>query len=87
MFAPLAWTTILTYAKMFNTIGADKVSAATVASSLQAFHGPVIMGAPEVTCGKYPDAPAVCNDQTRFYQYQGKGRFEALTGWLRPVTG
>jgi branched-chain amino acid transport system substrate-binding protein len=87
VFAPLAWTTILTYAKMFNAIGADKVSAVTVASSLQTFRGPVIMGAPEVTCGKHADAPAVCNDQSRFYQYQGKGQFQALTGWLRPVAG
>jgi branched-chain amino acid transport system substrate-binding protein len=87
VFAPLGWTTILTYAKMFNSIGADKVSPGTVAPALQAFHGPVIMGAPEVTCAKYADAPAVCNDQSRFYQYQGKGRFQPLTGWLRPVTG
>jgi branched-chain amino acid transport system substrate-binding protein len=87
VFAPVAWTTILTYAKMFNSIGADKVSATTVPPALQAFHGPVIMGAPEVTCGKYADAPAVCNDQARFYQYQGKGQFQPLTGWLRPVAG
>jgi len=45
------------------------------------------MGAPEVNCGKYADAPAVCNDQARFYQYQGKGQFQPLTGWLRPVAG
>jgi len=87
VFAPVAWTTILTYAKMFNSIGADKVTPATVAPALMAFHGPVAMGAPEVNCGKYADAPAVCNDQARFYQYQGKGQFQPLTGWLRPVAG
>jgi len=87
VFAPLGWTTILTYAKMFNSIGADKVSPGTVGPALQAFHGPVIMGAPEVSCGKYADAPAVCNDQSRFYQYQGRGQFQPLTGWLRPVAG
>ncbi|WP_030437626.1 ABC transporter substrate-binding protein [Actinoplanes subtropicus] len=85
VFAPLAWTTILTYAKVFDGLGPDKINAASVTAALQAFHGPVIMGAPEVTCGKYPAAPAVCNDQSRFYQYQGKGQFKALTGWLRPV--
>ena len=31
------------------------------------------MGAAEVRCGKYKDAPAVCNDQARFYQYTGQG--------------
>lgn len=85
VFAPLGWTTVLTYAKMFNSIGADKVSAAAVGPALQKFPGPVVMGAPEVTCAKYADAPAVCNDQSRFYQYQGKGQFQPLTGWLRPV--
>ena len=51
---------------------------------LKQFPGPVVMGAAEVECGKYPDAPAVCNDQARFYQYEGKGRFKPLTDWIRP---
>jgi branched-chain amino acid transport system substrate-binding protein len=84
VFAPLAWSTVLTYVKVFNAIGADKISPETVAAELKKFTGPVIMGAAEVECGKYQDAPAVCNDQSRFYQYQGKGQFKPLTGWIRP---
>ncbi|MEU3617929.1 ABC transporter substrate-binding protein [Streptomyces sp. NPDC006872] len=84
VFAPLGWSTVLTYAKVFNAIGADKITPATVTEQLKKFTGPVIMGASEVECGKYQDAPAVCNDQSRFYQYQGKGQFKPLTDWIRP---
>ncbi|KOV58253.1 lipoprotein [Streptomyces sp. NRRL WC-3618] len=84
VFAPLGWSTILTYAKVLNTIGADKITPAAVSEQLKKFTGPVVMGAAEVRCGKYKDAPAVCNDQARFYQYQGKGAFQPLTDWIRP---
>jgi len=84
VFAPVAWSTILTYAKVLDAVGAEKISPATVSAQLRKFTGPVVMGAAEVKCGKYPDAPAVCNDQARFYQYKGKGAFQPLTDWLRP---
>ena len=84
VFAALAWSEILTYAKMFNQVGADKVSPATVTAALKQFTGPVIMGAPQVTCGRYPDAPGVCNDRSKFYTYQGKGVFAPVAGWLQP---
>lgn len=83
VFAPVAWSTILTYARVLNAVGADKISPATVTAQLKKFTGPVAMGAAEVTCAKYPDAPAVCNDQARFYAYQGKGVFKPLTEWIR----
>jgi len=84
VFAPLAWSTVLTYAKIFDAVGPDKITPAAVTAQLKKFTGPVIMGAAEVACGKYNDAPAVCNDQARFYQYQGKGQFKPLTDWIRP---
>jgi branched-chain amino acid transport system substrate-binding protein len=84
VFAPLAWSTVLTYAKVFDSVGPEKITPATVTEQLRKFTGPVIMGAAEVKCGKYKDAPAVCNDQARFYQYKGKGAFQPLTDWLRP---
>lgn len=84
VFAPLGWSTILTYAKVLNALGPDKITSASVTEQLRKFPGPVVMGAAEVECGKYPDAPAVCNDQARFYQYEGKGQFKPLTDWIRP---
>ncbi|MFC4506014.1 MULTISPECIES: ABC transporter substrate-binding protein [Streptomyces] len=84
VWAAVSWTSVLTYTKVLNAVGADKITPKTVGAELARFQGPVIMGAPKVACGKYSDAPAVCNDQARFYQYKGKGEFTPATGWLRP---
>lgn len=84
VWAAASWSLIFTYAKMMNGVGADKITPESVAQALSAFHGPVVMGAPQVSCGRYPEAPAVCNDQARFYHYQGKGSFTPETGWLQP---
>lgn len=85
VYGALAWSEILAYAKLMNTIGADKVSAATLTAALKSFTGPVVMGATELSCGKNTAQPALCNDTSRFYSYQGKGAFKAETGWLAPV--
>jgi branched-chain amino acid transport system substrate-binding protein len=84
VWAGVSWSLVLAYAKLMNAIGPTKVNPQTVGQALTDFKGPVVMGAPQVSCGKYTDAPAVCNDQARFYNYEGKGRFVPLTGWLRP---
>lgn len=84
VWAGVSWSLVLTYAKVMNAAGPERITPGAVAAQLAAFHGPVVMGAPEVTCGKYEEAPAVCNDQARFYLYRGKGSFEGQTGWLRP---
>jgi branched-chain amino acid transport system substrate-binding protein len=83
-WAEVAWGTILEIAKFMNAGGAENATPSSVASQLKAYHGQLILGAPSVQCGKYSDAPAVCNDQTRFYDYQGKGVFKPASGWLRP---
>ena len=41
----------------------------------KAFTGPLALGAPSLQCGKYADAPAVCNDQTQFFNYSGQNKF------------
>jgi branched-chain amino acid transport system substrate-binding protein len=84
VWTSVSWGLILTYAKLMNGIGADKVNPQSVTQALRDFQGPVVMGAPKVKCGSYADAIAVCNDQARFYRYEGKGTFVPLTGWLRP---
>ena len=38
---------------------------------MKAFKGPLILGSPVLQCGKYPEAPGVCNDFTQFYKYNG----------------
>jgi hypothetical protein len=44
----------------------------------------VALGAPSLACGKYAKAPAVCNDRTQFFTYEGNGRFVKAAGWLQP---
>lgn len=83
-FAAFGWDESLIITKLMNGIGADKVSASSMTAALRNFNGPLIMGAPSIDCGKYPAAPAVCNDQTKFYRYEGKGKFTAVSDWLRP---
>jgi len=85
VFAALAWSEILTYAKIFNMIGADKVTPQAVTTRLQQFSGPVVMGSPEIKCGQFPDAPGVCNTRSKFYSYHGKGAFAQTAGWLAPA--
>jgi branched-chain amino acid transport system substrate-binding protein len=84
VWTAIGWSLVLAYARVMNEVGADNVTVESVGAGLREFRGPVVMGAPEVTCGKYVDAGAICNDQSRFYQYEGKGSFVARTGWLRP---
>ena len=58
--------------------------ASTAAALVLTFLFLVALGAPSLSCGKYPTEPAACNDQAQFFQYQGKGVFTRLSGWLRP---
>jgi branched-chain amino acid transport system substrate-binding protein len=68
-----------------NAIGADKISAQAISEEAKAFKGPMAYGAPSLQCGKYADAPAICNDdQVKFYRYEGKGKMVPDAGWMRP---
>jgi branched-chain amino acid transport system substrate-binding protein len=35
-------------------------------------------------CGKYKDAPAICNDSIQAFTYKGKGAFTRASGWISP---
>jgi branched-chain amino acid transport system substrate-binding protein len=79
----VAFHQMLTIFQWMNKIGPDKVSEQTIAEQAKAFKGPQAWGAPTLQCGKYPEAPAICNDQTKFFNYEGKGKFTAAGGWQR----
>jgi branched-chain amino acid transport system substrate-binding protein len=83
-WVPTSMATVLTMIKFMNAVGADKLTPQAIAEQAKAFKGPLVFGAPQVQCGKYPDAPAVCNDQTQFFDYGGKGQFKNASGFLRP---
>ena len=80
----VSWGQILTTVKMMNKIGVSNITSAKFTIAIRGFKGPQALGAPSLQCGKYKTEPAACNDQTQFFQYEGKGVFKRLTGWLRP---
>jgi ABC-type branched-subunit amino acid transport system substrate-binding protein len=83
-WTPVAFGQTLTVVKWLNAIGPDRITPAAIVKQARAFHGPVPLGAPTVQCGKYRSMPAVCNDQTQFFQYLGKGVFKRVSSWVRP---
>jgi branched-chain amino acid transport system substrate-binding protein len=81
----VSFSDILTTVKFLNEVGVDNLSnSQAVIDKAKAFKGPVALGAPEVQCGKYTDAPAVCNDRVQFFTYNGKNDFKKAASWLQP---
>ena len=70
--------------KFFNAVGPDGITPESIAEQVQAFEGPLIMGAPSVDCGQNPEQPAQCNNQTKFYNHLGEFQFEVASDWLQP---
>jgi branched-chain amino acid transport system substrate-binding protein len=83
-WVPTSMATVLTMIKFMNAVGADKLTSQAIAEQAKTFKGPLVFGAPQVQCAKYSDAPAVCNDQTQFFDYSGKGQFKNASGFVRP---
>jgi len=87
--APDPWNIVsfgqtLTTIKFLNELGYGNITPSAVLAKAKAFTGPVALGAPSLQCGKYPSAPAVCNDRTQFFLYKGKHVFVKSAGWLQP---
>ena len=47
----------------------------------------MVLGSPDIHCGKYTKAPGVCNDNTQFYRYLGKFVFKKAGDWVPPPKG
>lgn len=80
----VSFAQVLTIIKFLNELGYDNITPQAVLAKAQAFTGPLALGAPSLQCGKYSDAPAVCNDQAQFFNYSGQNKFTKVAGWLRP---
>ena len=80
---------MMTLAKWLNGVGPDNLSTDAIVAEMKAFKGPLILGSPVLQCGKYPEAPGVCNDFTQFYKYNGNGRVGSwpATSWVRRKGG
>jgi branched-chain amino acid transport system substrate-binding protein len=78
----------LTLAKWLNGAGAENLAPSALTDQALAFAGPLALGSPVIKCGKYPEAPAVCNDHTQFYQWNGNGKPMTKAGdWVGPPEG
>jgi len=75
---------ILTVDKMLNQVGYANITQSSVIAAAKAFKGPQALGAPSLDCGQFSDAPAVCNDQAQFFEYNGKNSFSKVAGWTKP---
>ena len=79
---------ILTLAAWLNGAGVDNLAPEAITEQALAFKGPLTLGSPVLQCGKYPEAPGVCNDHTQFYTWNGTGNPMTKTGdWVGPPEG
>jgi branched-chain amino acid transport system substrate-binding protein len=83
----VAFSELLTTARFLNEVGADKITPARVLARAKAFRGPLALGAPKLQCGKYKDAPGICNDMFQAFTYEGKFVFKRASGWIGPLPG
>jgi branched-chain amino acid transport system substrate-binding protein len=77
---------VMTAAKFMNALG-DEITPAGIVEQMKAFEGPLILGSPVLDCGKYPEAPGVCNDHTQFYKYNGPDGWEQAGDYYAPPEG
>src|ERR1700749_3329156 len=80
----VAFSQVLTTVRYLNQLGYGKATPTNILAKAKAFTGPVALGAPSLACGKYPSAPAVCNDRAQFFEYHGKHVFKKVAAWLQP---
>lgn len=80
----VAFSELLTTVRFLNEVGADAITPAKVLARAKAFRGPLALGPPKLQCGKYKDAPGICNDSIQAFTYQGKFAFTRASGWISP---
>jgi branched-chain amino acid transport system substrate-binding protein len=83
----VAFAQTMTMGKWLNAVGPDNLTAEAILAEMKAFTGPLILGSPVLECGKYPEAPAACNDRTQFYRHTGDFVFELAGDFVGPPEG
>ncbi len=85
VFSEGAWEELLATVRLMNTIPYAKLTPARLIAAFKTFKGPLVLGPPEVACGKAsPGEPAACSNMTQFYNYAGQGKWKAASTWLKP---
>jgi branched-chain amino acid transport system substrate-binding protein len=80
----VSFASVLTTAKFLSEVGPDALEPQAIVDKARSFTGPVALGAPELQCEKYDDAPAICNDRAQFFTYSGENQFDKAAEWLQP---
>jgi branched-chain amino acid transport system substrate-binding protein len=80
----VSFASVLTTAKFLSEVGPDALEPSAIVDKARSFTGPVALGAPELQCEKYEDAPAICNDRAQFFTYSGENQFDKAAEWLQP---
>jgi branched-chain amino acid transport system substrate-binding protein len=82
----VAFGQLLTTVRFLNeaNAGAGGITPKTVLARAKAFKGPLALGSPKLQCGKYKNAPGICNDMFQAFTYQGKFAFKRASGWIGP---
>ena len=81
----VAFSELLTTVRFLNEARATgKITPARVLAKAKAFKGPLALGPPKLVCGKYKDAPAICNDSIQAFTYKGKFQFTRASNWISP---
>ena len=75
---------MLTTIKVMNEVGYANLTPQAILAKAKAFTGPQALGAPTLSCGKYANAPGVCNDRAQFFTYEGKNKWTKAATWLQP---
>jgi len=78
---------IMTVDKILNEVGYANLSPDKILAAVKAFTGPQALGAPQLACGKYTNAPGICNDRSQFFTYGGKNHWIKSAGWTQPPAG
>jgi branched-chain amino acid transport system substrate-binding protein len=75
---------IMTIAQFLNKIGYAHLSPAAVTAQIKAWNGPLLMGGPDIQCGKYRFTPGNCQDGNYFLRYLGSGKWARVSQWVEP---
>jgi branched-chain amino acid transport system substrate-binding protein len=83
----VAFSELLTTVRFLNEASTGKagITPKSVLARAKAFRGPLALGAPKLQCGKYKNAPAICNDMFQAFTYEGKFVFKRASGWIGPL--
>jgi branched-chain amino acid transport system substrate-binding protein len=71
----VVWGAILTIAQVMHKITYPKLSTSTISAAVKSFRGPLLLGGPDIQCGRYKFAPGSCSDANDFFHYRGGGKY------------